>query len=118
MVNLFLLLSLAMADVSSLHCSPYSTSNGKTFSAKGDIDFSTGEAKLMISLNGEDEFEESFKLVAVHNRYLYKMYFLEDQGGLVPSIVLRISQSQLAPMSNLYLQTSETMTAACSLSGQ
>ncbi len=115
-VSVFLYLALAVADIREVRCSPYSTSSDqKTFRAHGTLDLSKNTADLLLSLNGEEEYQQEFILAATYDRHLYKMYFLEDQGGQVPSIVLRISQSQLAPTSNLYLQNSETMSAACDL---
>lgn len=117
MVSLFLSLVFASAsvDIKQVRCSPYTSTGGRTFSARGPMDLNAKTAMLTISIDGEPKFQEQYELAATHNRGLYKMYFLENPSSTAPSIVLRISNGQLSPTSNLYLQSTETFSAVCDL---
>ncbi len=101
LVNLLLFLAFAQVEIKNLRCLPYSANGGATFSARGPLDLSTNSATLELELRGEPAFEETYIVTATYNRQLYKMYFLENAASSVPSIVLRISNSQLSPTSNL-----------------
>jgi hypothetical protein len=113
MVSLFLWLAFARAEIKNVECIANSPDGRNVFAATGTIDLQTTEAKLQVSVNRQPSIEQPMQLVARHNRFIYEMFFLENQTTDIQSIVLRISRGQVRPLSTLYLTTTESFSADC-----